>query len=48
MPRPTRREWHGDIQMVDPRKEKIERFLCFLGISHNRSPDTIMREVKIP
>ena len=32
--------------MVDPRKEQIGRFLCFLGRSQNRSPNTIMREVK--
>ena len=34
--------------MVDPEKEKIKRFLCFLGRSQNISPNTIMREVKIP
>ena len=48
MPLPKRREWHGFIGMVDPKKELIERLLCFLGRRHNRSPNSIWRNVKIP
>ena len=34
--------------MFGPKNEKIGRFLCFLGRSQNRNPNTIMREVKSP
>ena len=34
--------------MDDLEKEKIGRILCFLGRRHNRSPDSIMRNVKTP
>ena len=32
--------------MDDPEKEQIGIFFCFLGITQNRIPNTIMREVK--
>ena len=32
--------------MADPKREQIERFLCFLGRRHNRSPNYIQRNVK--
>ena len=32
--------------MVDHEKGNIMRFLCFLGRSQNRSPNTILRKVK--
>ena len=31
--------------MVDPEKENIRRFLCFLGRRQNRSPNSIQRNV---
>ena len=32
--------------MVDPEREHIERFICFLGRRHNISPNSIQRNVK--
>ena len=46
MPWPTRTELHGFIQMVDLEREKIERFLCFLGRRQNISPNSIIRNPK--
>ena len=34
--------------MVDPKKEQIESFICFLGRRQNKSPNYIQRNVKIP
>ena len=34
--------------MVDPEREHIGRFLCFLGRRQNISPNYIWKNVKIP
>ena len=34
--------------MVDPEREHIGSFLCFLGRRHNRIPNSIWRNVNTP